>query len=434
MFHSSELMPGASPYRPTQASVDALLRLLDELFGLARRRGHSFVTLSAAGRELAALRAPAGAARCEAAVKVLLLKEALPSGGAERQLALITEYLPERWERRVWTMGGGPFVEVIRQRGQRVDVSARAARLDVRPAADLWRLLREWRPDVVHSWDWMSSLAALPVCALLGIPIVDGTIRNGIARRRRSLPLRAAMAASKLIVANSQAGLRAWGVGAAKGRVVYNAFDPARWPLCETAPGDSRAGAGADVPLRPTTVVMTARMVAHKDFATVIAAARDLDARAAWALALRAARRRARAAAPAGPGRRPRAARRGRVRRPRPRGAAVRARGRRRGAHVERGAAPGGLLQRDHGVHGLRAAGGVQRRRRQPGAGAPTGRRASWCRRATARRWPGACATSPPIARSPGAWATPAGRGWRGSFTVDAPRRGPRASLLEALS
>ena len=34
--------------------MDALLSLLDGLFGLARQRGHSFVTLSAAGRELAA--------------------------------------------------------------------------------------------------------------------------------------------------------------------------------------------------------------------------------------------------------------------------------------------------------------------------------------------------------------------------------------------
>ncbi len=54
MFHSSELMPGASPYRPTQASVDDLLSLLDELFSLARQRGHTFVTLTAAGRELSA--------------------------------------------------------------------------------------------------------------------------------------------------------------------------------------------------------------------------------------------------------------------------------------------------------------------------------------------------------------------------------------------
>ena len=54
MFHSSELMPGGSPYRPTQASVDELLALLDALFASLRRRGHGFVTLGAAGRELRA--------------------------------------------------------------------------------------------------------------------------------------------------------------------------------------------------------------------------------------------------------------------------------------------------------------------------------------------------------------------------------------------
>jgi hypothetical protein len=53
MFHSSELLAGASPYRPTQEDVDVLLRLLDGLFAWSRGRGHDFATLSAAGRALA---------------------------------------------------------------------------------------------------------------------------------------------------------------------------------------------------------------------------------------------------------------------------------------------------------------------------------------------------------------------------------------------
>lgn len=210
-------------------------------------------------------------------MRVLIVKEALPNGGAERQLALIAEHLPSEWERRVWTMGGGPFVATLGARGVRVDVDARRSRLDVRPALGLWRLLLSWRPDVVHSWDWMSTLAALPLCRALGVPIVDGTIRNGIARRRRALPLRLAMAASRLVVANSEAGLRAWGVGPAKGRIVYNAFDPARWPLAKAldpALPDAPPAAGAGL----TTVVMTARMVTRKDFAAVIDVARVLDA------------------------------------------------------------------------------------------------------------------------------------------------------------
>jgi len=53
MFHSSELLAGASPYRSTQDDVDALLRLLDEVFAWIRDAGHEFTTLSTAGRALA---------------------------------------------------------------------------------------------------------------------------------------------------------------------------------------------------------------------------------------------------------------------------------------------------------------------------------------------------------------------------------------------
>jgi glycosyltransferase involved in cell wall biosynthesis len=228
--------------------------------------------------------------------RVLLLKEALPAGGAERQLVLIARHLPPPWEARVWTMGGGPFVEVLERAGLPVDVRARRARLDMRPAVHLWRLLLEWRPDVVHSWDWMSSAAALPLCRALRIPVVDGTIRNGIARRRRSLPLRLVRAASARVVANSRAGLAAWRIDPDRGRVVYNGFDPDRLALCPQGVGGSagddagrkgveagreggdagREGGDAGRAGRPFTVAMTGRMVPHKDFATVIVAARLL--------------------------------------------------------------------------------------------------------------------------------------------------------------
>ena len=204
-------------------------------------------------------------------VRVLMLKEALPTGGAERQLALIMRHLSPYWERRVWLMAGGPFAEAIAAAGHRVDISPRSSRFDVTPAGPLWRLLFTWRPDVVHSWDWMSTFAALPLCRLLGIPVVDATIRNGIVRRRGSVQRRLSQAGSTLVVANSEAGLRAWGVGPHKGRVVYNAFDPDRLSASEPRTGRETRNGG------PHTVVMTGRMVAHKDFSALIAAARRLD-------------------------------------------------------------------------------------------------------------------------------------------------------------
>jgi len=203
-------------------------------------------------------------------VRLLMLKEALPAGGAERQLALLMKYLPARWERAVWVMGDGPFADVIARDGHRVDRCPRTARFDARPAASLWRLLASWRPDVVHSWDWMSTLAALPLCRLLGIPIVDATIRNGIVRPKGAWQRRLSQATSAVVVANSRAGLAAWGVDAGRGRVVYNGFDPERLVAAQTSRGAAREDG-------PCTVVMTGRMVAHKDFSSVIAAARRLD-------------------------------------------------------------------------------------------------------------------------------------------------------------
>jgi glycosyltransferase involved in cell wall biosynthesis len=219
-----------------------------------------------------------------------MLKEGLPTGGAERQLALIVRHLPLRWERRVWLMGGGPFADEIAADGHRVDAFPRRARFDPRPALPLWRTLLEWRPDVVHSWDWMSTLAAAPLCRALGIPIVDGTIRNGIVRRKGSRGRRLSQRLSALVVANSRAGLAAWGVPPSKGRVVYNAFEPDRLAAVEQPDGPAVpwVDRGDSVehdpvqagrrPAGPTlTVVMTGRMVAHKDFSTFIAAARRLD-------------------------------------------------------------------------------------------------------------------------------------------------------------
>lgn len=179
------------------------------------------------------------------------------------------KYLPQEWERRVWTLGGGPIAEVIAEQGQRVDVSPRKARMDVRQAADLWRLLWEWRPDVVHSWDWMSSAAALPLCRVLRIPVIDGTIRVGFVEPHRAAMRRLCMRLSAQVVANSMAGLVAWGIPQAKGRVLYNGFDPERLALC----GLRHSGSS-----RPTVVTMTGRMMLQKDFSTVIRAARELAA------------------------------------------------------------------------------------------------------------------------------------------------------------
>ena len=74
------------------------------------------------------------------------------------------------------------------------------------------------------------------------------------------------------MVANSRAGLAAWNVSPAKGRVVYNGFDESRLAAARRA----RRGRAAAGPAGRFTVVMTGRMTKVKHYDVVIEAARRL--------------------------------------------------------------------------------------------------------------------------------------------------------------
>jgi glycosyltransferase involved in cell wall biosynthesis len=212
-------------------------------------------------------------------VKVLILVDCLDNGGLERQMALLAARLPEEWRRHVWAIDGGPFKAYLRERGVAVSVHPRASRFDPRPAVALTRDLLRWRPDVVHSWSWMAALAAGPACRTLGIPHVDGMIQSGALETDFTGLKRLGMRLATVVVANTQAGLDAWGIPARKGRVVYNGFDDSRLPKC--------AGDGSIPTGRPFTVVMTGRLVPVKHYDVVIAAARALGERAAeWRFVL----------------------------------------------------------------------------------------------------------------------------------------------------
>ena len=202
-------------------------------------------------------------------MKVLILVDCLDNGGLERQMALLASRLPKEWRRHVWAIDGGPFESYLRERDVPVSTHQRAFRFDVTPGASLARDLLRWRPDVVHSWSWMTALAAGPACLLLGIPLVDGMVQSGALEPDFTALKRLGMRLATLVVANTQAGLDAWDIPADRGRVVYNGFDESRLPAHDAATAR-----------RPFTVVMTGRMVPVKHYDIVIAAARMLAARA----------------------------------------------------------------------------------------------------------------------------------------------------------
>lgn len=201
--------------------------------------------------------------------RTLIVTDSLGVGGMERQLALLATSLPESWAVRVVALAEGDFASVLADAGIDVITLPRAFRFDVRPAFGLAGIIREWRPTVVHSYGWMSATAALPSCRLLGIPLVDASIQDGGVPPRRGRMMRTVVSLADAVIANSRAGLVAYGADPRRGRVVYNGFDPHRWALCGTGDRSTES---------PTRVVMTARMHPHKDYRTFLEAARVLSA------------------------------------------------------------------------------------------------------------------------------------------------------------
>lgn len=182
-------------------------------------------------------------------------------------MSLLAEALPPAHERLVCSIDDGPFADVVRQAGIEVVILGRKTRFDPATVGRLTRLIYRYRPDVVHGWGWMSVIASVPACKVLGIPLVDGTIRSGGVLHHRSSAYWWTARLADEVIANSRSGLAAHPVPRKKGRVIHNGLDSGR--VCCPASGLAPAGGAF-------RVVMAARMAPEKDFDTFVAAARQL--------------------------------------------------------------------------------------------------------------------------------------------------------------
>ncbi|MCE5253882.1 MAG: glycosyltransferase [Actinomycetia bacterium] len=204
-------------------------------------------------------------------MRVLMVTDSLEDGGAERQLSLLANSLPEPWSVSVLSVADGPYRLVLEKLGIDVTVTPRKYRVDATPAFGMWRIASGVHPDIVHSWGWMSNAAMIPFCRARKIPLLNGTIRSGFLRPRRAMLERLGLLLSDAVVANSRAGLAAHGIAESdRAHVVYNGFDSSRLGAAVAAIENT---AQAEV----TVVVMTGRMHPAKDWRMFVQSARVLE-------------------------------------------------------------------------------------------------------------------------------------------------------------
>jgi glycosyltransferase involved in cell wall biosynthesis len=169
----------------------------------------------------------------DANTKILFVITGLAVGGAETQLVRVAKRLKQRgWDARVVTlMSPRAYVDVLEQAGIPVDtLGIRDKRPAVRPVWRLARIIREWKPVVVHSHMVHANLLTRLTSLLAPVPVLvcsARSIREGGRLRdwlyRLTDPL--CDLTTHVCEAGAQRYIRERMVPSHKMRVVYNGVD-----------------------------------------------------------------------------------------------------------------------------------------------------------------------------------------------------------------
>ena len=210
-------------------------------------------------------------------MRVLYYTDSLRLGGKERQLVELLKGLKQRdMELLLVCMDQGEFYEPdVKALNIPLKYLFRRMRWDPLVIHGFHRLAKAFQPDIIHTNSMMSSAYALPVAKLLGVPLINGSIRNSF--RNSSLRWkveRALLSASDFRIANSMAGLesRGFSLDSKRDFVIHNGFDLSRADALERCDYDSCRKNGN----RNSQVGMIAEFRPDKDFKTFLLAARHL--------------------------------------------------------------------------------------------------------------------------------------------------------------
>lgn len=209
-------------------------------------------------------------------MKILFFTQNLRAGGRERRLIELFKHLQRSGYYTIELVITKDIVHYPEFYDLRIPlhvIERRFTKKDPSLFLRFLRVVRTFKPDVIHVWSHMTAVYALPSVLFYNIPMINNEIVDSTVGL--SLPLKALIfRKSARVLANSKAGLEAYGAPSDKSRVIYNGFSPARLDHLESQEQvRTRFGIG-DGPV----VAMVASFLELKDYATYLRAAVQIAA------------------------------------------------------------------------------------------------------------------------------------------------------------
>lgn len=191
-------------------------------------------------------------------INILFISDGLSTGGKERQLAEIIKSInkKENYRTGIITFNREQhFSEYIKSNVHYFkELKKRPTRLE--PFFSIWIHIRRFKPDIIHTWDSLSSMYTYLPARIFTIKFIDGSVRDaGIEKGWQFFLKRFFLKRADLIISNSEAGLTHYGFS---GEVLYNAIDIKRFPI------QTRG--------KEINLIMVANFTVYKDHSTFIRA------------------------------------------------------------------------------------------------------------------------------------------------------------------
>jgi glycosyltransferase involved in cell wall biosynthesis len=207
-------------------------------------------------------------------MKVLFFIESLRAGGKERRIVELLKGLkkyPDVEVELVLTRKEIHYQEFYDLNIPLHVIERKFLKKDPLLFIKFFKIARRFQPDLIHVWGHMVAVYAVPTVWKLNVPLLNNEITDATPGQKL-LGKEIVFNASAKIIANTQAGLKAYNAPSEKSGVIYNGFNFSR--LSQLPPPE-------EIRMKfkiatPYVIAMVATFSEYKDYKTYVKAALDV--------------------------------------------------------------------------------------------------------------------------------------------------------------
>ena len=209
----------------------------------------------------------------------MVVIDTLIDGGIERRMLELVKTLSKSGDYQIYliTLTDRVDYEYVYTLPIKFEIVKRKTKRDLSIYGKLYKRVKEFKPEIIHSWGSMSSIYLAPIALLQNIKFVNGYIGQAPLKISLDYRLRNLLTffISHAIVSNSKAGLKAYSAPEKKSHCIYNGMDFKRFENLKS-PAKLKKDILGDENDQNFIVAMVAAFEERKDYDTFVKVAIEL--------------------------------------------------------------------------------------------------------------------------------------------------------------